>query len=277
MNHLLNAIWDDDTLAVEKILRANHDLIKRRDDNGRTMLSWAAQYGNINIVKILLKNGAEINSLDSESKNSPLHVAIIGYESCSIDTALFLIENGANLFSRDIEGRTPLDLLANLKIKGCWEGDYDLLVENILTKGGTFEQLPTAAVFGRIDDVKKLIETGSGLVAELSHIDIEDALDFCLKISTYLKRKDIFNYLFPKVKNINNCINSWAVSWSVDWDNDTVLDIALNYSADEETISCLRSAGAETRSEIMECINQAQEDVRAIQSFVSLIKKQEKP
>lgn len=273
----MKAIWNDDALTVEELLRENHDLITWRDDNGRTLLSWAAQHGNINIIKILLKNGAEINSLDSESKNTPLHIAIIGKESSNIEIAQYLIENGADLLAHDIEERTPLDLLANLKIRGCWESGYGLLVDSILAKGVSFEQLPTAAALGKIDDVKKLVESNCGLVAEHSHIDMDDALDFSLKIATFLKRKEIFEYLFPKVKNINNCINGWAVSWSVDWDNNTVLDIALDSSSDEGTISFLRAAGAETRDEIMECINQAQQDVRAIQNFASLIKKQEKP
>ncbi|KAJ5111453.1 hypothetical protein N7532_001988 [Penicillium argentinense] len=35
-----------------------------RDQNKRTPLSWAAEYGSYNAAEILLKNGAKVNTLD---------------------------------------------------------------------------------------------------------------------------------------------------------------------------------------------------------------------
>ncbi|KAJ5700630.1 hypothetical protein N7536_003643 [Penicillium majusculum] len=35
-----------------------------RDHNKRTPLSWAAEYGTLRVIEILLENGAKVNSMD---------------------------------------------------------------------------------------------------------------------------------------------------------------------------------------------------------------------
>ncbi|KAJ5101083.1 hypothetical protein N7456_007135 [Penicillium angulare] len=45
--------------------------VDSRDQWGRTPLSWAAEYGSLAVVKILLGQGADINALDYEG-DSPL-------------------------------------------------------------------------------------------------------------------------------------------------------------------------------------------------------------
>ncbi|PYH98841.1 hypothetical protein BO71DRAFT_457298 [Aspergillus ellipticus CBS 707.79] len=72
-------------------------LVDDRDQNKRIPLSWAAEYGSLSAAKVLLKNGAKINSLD-DMYSSPLtwlkHAGNPQYKGLEA-TKLFLKENGA--------------------------------------------------------------------------------------------------------------------------------------------------------------------------------------
>ena len=240
MKNLLNAIWKNDTEAVEMLLSENPQNVAAIDENGRTMLSWAAQQGNLDIVKILLKNGAEITSCDLKSKESPLHNAII---EDNIETAIYLIDNGADLRVYDIDGRTPLHVLANKKALGLWENGCDLIVNKILEHGVKFDRVSIAAALGTLQDVKMLVDSG---------YDVDDFLEFshrtALQISTFTNNKQMLKYILSKSTYIN---------W-VDYEHNTAIDIAK----DDET---------------MDLIHRAQQDVRAFQYLYSLINKNKKP
>jgi len=237
------------------LLTENPQNVAAIDENGRTMLSWAAQQGNLDIVKILLRNGAEINSCDLKSKESPLHNAII---EDNIETAIYLIDNGADLRVNDIDGRTPLHVLANKKALGFWKNGCDSIVNKILGHGVKFDRVSIAAVLGTLQDVKILVDSGC---------DVDDFLEFshrtALQIATFTNNKEMLKYILSKSRHIN---------W-VDYENNTAIDIAK----DDETISLLRNAGAESNDETMDLINRAQQDVRAFQNLYGLINKNKKP
>lgn len=242
-HHLFNAIWENDIDAIKAFLDENPEQISIRDDNGRSMISWAAQQGYINMIKLLIEKGADINSCDERSKETPLHNAI-GQDN--IEAAIYLIDNGADLKVRDIDGRTLLHDLANKKALGFWENGWDLIVNKILEQGVKFDQVSIAAVFGTVQDVKMLVDSGC---------DVDDFLEFsyrtALQIATFMNNKEMLKYLLSKTRHIDWC----------DYENKTAIDIAT----DEEIISLLRKAGAKSNDEIMESINQAQSEVRRFQ------------
>ena len=67
------------------------------DHNKRTPLSWAAEYGSLGATRILLKNGAKVNSLD-DMYCSPLTWLINAGSPQYKDleaTKSYLKENGA--------------------------------------------------------------------------------------------------------------------------------------------------------------------------------------
>jgi 26S proteasome non-ATPase regulatory subunit 10 len=88
-----------------------------------TALHSAARMGNMELCKILIENGADINAADDEGR-TPLHVAAYANRK---DTCSFLIEKGADVNARDKESRTVLryavyeDLLELLKKHGAVE------------------------------------------------------------------------------------------------------------------------------------------------------------
>ncbi len=79
---------------------------------GRTALHFASRYGFTDIVKILVANGAIINTNNDHSGLSPLFAAI---ENNHKDTVQVLLENGADIKSRNREKLTPLEYAEKLK------------------------------------------------------------------------------------------------------------------------------------------------------------------
>ena len=80
--------------------------VNYQDDTNETALYVASENGQIDIVKILLENGANPNLQENVHGETPLMVATkIG----RIDIMKILLENGANPLIKDYEGNTPYD------------------------------------------------------------------------------------------------------------------------------------------------------------------------
>jgi ankyrin repeat protein len=70
-----------------------------------TSLHYAAFHGKTEVVRLLIRSGANINATNRDLK-TPLHMAASnGYAS----TARCLVEGGANLMAKNVDGLTPLD------------------------------------------------------------------------------------------------------------------------------------------------------------------------
>ena len=56
----------------------NSQHVDRKDAQGYTLLCLAVHYGRVEMVDVLLKNGASPNvqTKESDGKNSPLHMAV---------------------------------------------------------------------------------------------------------------------------------------------------------------------------------------------------------
>ena len=93
------AEWLDNKLIES--FRDNFD-INARDNGGHTLLHYVIWHGYIDIVRILLDNGADINARDNSGR-TPLHYAIIyGY----IDIVRILLNNGADINAKNNNGWT---------------------------------------------------------------------------------------------------------------------------------------------------------------------------
>ncbi|CAI4213229.1 unnamed protein product [Parascedosporium putredinis] len=80
-----------------------------QDTLGRTPLSWAAHGGHDKLVEELLAMAADADIRDREGRWTPL-VYAIEYNSPAVG---LLLENGANVNTRDWKGRTPLNHFAS--------------------------------------------------------------------------------------------------------------------------------------------------------------------
>lgn len=107
------------TKVVEDAIKENPDLINDFSDDGFTSLGLASYFGNEDVVRLLLLNGAEPN-LSSKNGYSvyPIHSAVASnYDMI----AKMLLEAGADVNVVQMSGATPLHSAAH-------NGNIDLLI-----------------------------------------------------------------------------------------------------------------------------------------------------
>ena len=94
--------------AVTVLLEAGADMMAR-DNSGRTCIHLAAYKNNINIIRLLVSKGMDVNIQNSISGNTPLHmVCMVSPSNNKVETARVLLELGADINAQDIMGNTPL-------------------------------------------------------------------------------------------------------------------------------------------------------------------------
>ncbi|KAJ6227061.1 ankyrin repeat [Anaeramoeba flamelloides] len=106
------------TEDVKQLLEENSKNLKinEYDRYGLTALHHACK-GKIDLVELLLNNGADINFGKLEDGHLPIHVAVF-YEQNEILS--FLLKNGADPFKEDSKGWTILTWIAFKNVVGCF-------------------------------------------------------------------------------------------------------------------------------------------------------------
>ena len=101
---LHNAVLSDDVVLLKELISSKLYDVNVSDDNGRTPLIYSIFIGSFVCFDILLNNGADLYSLDVQNMN-PLHWA------CQIGLSKIvkaLIANNCDLYQKDAQGRIPL-------------------------------------------------------------------------------------------------------------------------------------------------------------------------
>lgn len=89
------------------------NIIDKLDEVGLASIHWAADRGHVNIIELLLKNGANIDLQDVDGQ-TPLHYAA----SCGhLNCVKFLLKKGARKDILDIEGKDPYNSATDNEIK----------------------------------------------------------------------------------------------------------------------------------------------------------------
>jgi ankyrin repeat protein len=112
---IINVIKDGNIEQLKQIIKAEPDSVNDNDLFTRDCLTYAVQYDQYEILKILLKNGAKSNNQASDSSTS-LHRAV--YKN-NCDMVQLLLENSANINAQDCYNRTPLHWSAINKTVDC--------------------------------------------------------------------------------------------------------------------------------------------------------------
>jgi len=255
MKEIIESIWEGDYETFQSLLSATPEYAFMKDENGRTLLSWASQVGDLRIIRLLLEKGSDVNCADDNTMETPLDNAIIADK---LEAALFLIANGVDFSLKDIYGQATMHTLANKKANGLWVDDWELVVVKLLDHGAKFDSVPIAAAFGTIQDVANLVNAGH---------DVDEFLEgsdrTALQIAAYCNNVEMVKYLVTRTGNIN---------WT-DFNQMTAVDIAT----DSEIEALLSDHGGESFNEIMEFIRQGEQSVRAIQDFVCLVNSEKTP
>ena len=159
---LIMAITNGDTEKVANLLDTGIP-IDTQDDEGKSLLHWAAESGHVatNTVRLLIRRGCEVNSVDVRGL-SPLHWAAAMGDK---DAVQELIRNGASKSMVVGTFGTPIHQAA---IRGHVETVVAMLEEScpldaVNSVGST--ALHWAAGSGHVEVVRKLVEQGCDMNA----------------------------------------------------------------------------------------------------------------
>lgn len=110
VDEFLRFAEDGDLPGLERLLALRPDLVQVHGERGWTALHRAAVFGHTEVVKLLLREGANPAAID-ERRRTPLHDVAMGQEY-SFPSMVLLVEAGAPLNARNVYWETPLHLAA---------------------------------------------------------------------------------------------------------------------------------------------------------------------
>ena len=146
-------LLDNSDFDVNYVTDTDHEFPFYVVSPGMTALHFAVEEGEEEVVKILIKHGADLEILDSNG-HTPLHKAVV--EQAGQECVKLLIKNGANINTTEpITGYTPLHSVLHI-LGGMGFGDDE--------SGyfGSYEY--------NFDTVNLLINLGADLSLSLIHI-----------------------------------------------------------------------------------------------------------
>jgi ankyrin repeat protein len=134
--------------------------INEKDDSGMTAIQLAVRESNIEIMKILIVNGADVNIAVTRAKFTPLHIAAYGNKA---EMANLLITNGADVNQLNKDGATPLHFAVR---RGNTEIAALLIANGADVNATDFEDytpLHNAAWNGHLGVVEMLVNNGADI------------------------------------------------------------------------------------------------------------------
>ena len=105
---LLQACKNNQSRAVQVLLKGGNPEVNIQDESGSTPLIYACKNNAPGIVKLLIDNGADVNISDQEN-HTPLHFAAALGSAAIIN---LLVKAGADVNYADSNGSTPLMFMA---------------------------------------------------------------------------------------------------------------------------------------------------------------------
>lgn len=193
-------------VLAKKVVNANESGL-----NGPA-LHHAAGNNNMELVKILLKYGADKNRKNSKGKTA----ADIAKESSHQEMALFLEGKEPNEYSNTIFGAAKNGNLAKVK-ELIAKGENVNAAEN----GSTFTPLIYASESGHLEVVKELIKAGANVNAKAV------ANVTALRQAAVKKRKEVIYYLLdkganPNIRQASGCATGYSpFDWVLEYRNNT--------------------------------------------------------
>ncbi len=153
-----DAAMRGDVGAVRSLLEEGAEVNMAQSD-GMAALHWAAELGNVELVRLLVEAGADLEASTRLGDLTPLH---IGAEAGQGGTVRALLEAGAKPESRNVNGSTPLHFAA---LAGSAEAVAALADHgaDVNVSEGKWDQTPLmfAASRNRAPSIEVLIDRGA--------------------------------------------------------------------------------------------------------------------
>lgn len=108
-------IREGNTKKLEALLKnVDPNELNSLDENGLSLIHWASDRGNLEILKVILNiKGIDINLQDSEGQTAVFYASSCGHKTC----VQLLLDHGANKEILDNEGNSCIDVAYNDEIK----------------------------------------------------------------------------------------------------------------------------------------------------------------
>jgi len=122
-------------------------------------LMWALKYHEINLAKLLIEKGADVNAKDNKGKTPLMH-------AIGVDFVKLLIEKGADVNAKDNNGKTPLmhAIIKNFSEKAIFLIDKGANV-NAKDNNGKTPLIHSMSSWYSCSDIHYLIEKGADVNA----------------------------------------------------------------------------------------------------------------
>jgi ankyrin repeat protein len=102
---------------VREMLSNDPRYVTVRDKMGRTPLHWAVDYNRLDLVQLLIEQGADVNAR-TKDKRGTLHLAVLNDRR---EITELLLSKGADHRIKTEFGRTPLMLATELNLNALVE------------------------------------------------------------------------------------------------------------------------------------------------------------
>lgn len=101
---IIDAFDRNDVVALEALLDTDPELVNAGDEKEITLLHRAARDGNMRMLVTLINRGADMEAMDTEHRATPLNWAAFYGQ---VDVVDLLLDAGANAEAANTHGLTP--------------------------------------------------------------------------------------------------------------------------------------------------------------------------
>ena len=113
----INALKLNDEKKLEEIITKDKTIINKLNSDGISLLHISVIKKNINLIKLLLKHGADVNIKSLNKKRTPLHLAYLYQNDENNDIINILLNNGADGNILDSNNKKPIEYKKKLNKK----------------------------------------------------------------------------------------------------------------------------------------------------------------